>query len=204
MHDIGHLPTGMSEGLIAILYKKKIRTDPRNYRPITLLNSDYKILMRILTNRFAIAVKQFVSATQNGFVPDSFICENIMLLQLLQAFALETDMEALFIFLDMEKAFDRCAWEYLTMALQNLGFPSPTDGSGQYHGFIRYVLLAYSHEYPPLRQLIVNGFLGPKFPIHSGVAQGCPISPLLQAYLDGIPLATATSFLARKIIVKPF
>jgi hypothetical protein len=92
-HDIGHLPAGMSEGLIAILYKKKIRTDPRNYRPITLLNSDYKILMRILTNRFAIAVKQFVSATQNGFVPDSFICENIMLLQLLQAFALETDME---------------------------------------------------------------------------------------------------------------
>ena len=34
----GHLPPGVSEGTISLLYKKKERNDPRNYRPITLLN----------------------------------------------------------------------------------------------------------------------------------------------------------------------
>ena len=72
-------------GTISVLYiKKKDRSDPRNYRPITLLNNDYKFLMRILT------------------------------------------------LLDIEKAFDRCSWEFLQDALAAIGF-------GQ--DFIDYVLL---------------------------------------------------------------
>ena len=73
-------------------------------------------------------------------------------------------------FLDMDKAFDRCSWEFLQDALAAVGF-------GQ--DFIDYVLLAYSHTTPPTRQIYVNGFLGPSFPLGSGVAQGCPLSPLL-------------------------
>ena len=68
--------------------QKKDRSDPRNYRPITLLNNDHKILMRILTQRMNEAVLQFVSRDQNGFVPacvpDGFIAENVLRLQLLQ------------------------------------------------------------------------------------------------------------------------
>ena len=69
----GSFGEGFSAGIISVLYKKKDRNDPRNYRPITLLNSDYKILMRILTRRMNEAVVQFVSSPQNGFVPDSFL-----------------------------------------------------------------------------------------------------------------------------------
>ena len=148
----------MTEGLISVLYKKKDRNDPRNYRPITLLNGDYKILMRILTARLNSAVVQFVSAPQNGFVPGGFIVENILLLQMLQAYAEEEDIEALFIFLDFEKAFDRCSWEYLREAIRCLGFEDDEDGpppwepggdSAHYHPFLRWVLLAYSHDHPP-------------------------------------------------------
>ena len=49
--DGGALPPEMLEGTISVLHKKKKREDPRNYRPITLLNSDYKVLMRALTAR---------------------------------------------------------------------------------------------------------------------------------------------------------
>ena len=52
------------------------------------------------------------------------IVENIILLQLLQAIAEEEDLEALLIFLDFEKAFDRCSWDYLSEAIRNLGFPN--------------------------------------------------------------------------------
>ena len=70
----------------------------------------------------------------------------------------------------MEKAFDRSSWIYLKEALAAIGFDQ---------GFIDYVSLFYSHDNPPTRQLNMNGTLGPKFSLHSGVAQGCPLSPLL-------------------------
>ena len=169
----------MRQGIISVLYKKGARNDPRNYRPITLLNNDYKILMRILTKRMNEAVVQFVSKDQCGFVPDAFIAENTMRLKLLQDYIEEGDQDALFIFLDMEKAFDRCSWEFLIEGLRAVGFGT---------GFIKYVELAYSTNAPPTRQLHVNGFLGPSFPLGSGVAQGCPLSPLLFLII-AVPLA---------------
>ena len=51
----------------------------RNYRPITLLNSDYKIMTRILAKRMLSIVTQFVSDNQIGFVPYTFIAESAML-----------------------------------------------------------------------------------------------------------------------------
>ena len=174
------LPPQMIQGLITVLYKKKDRNDPRNYRPITLLNGDYKILMRILAQRLNIAILQFVSECQNGFVPDGFIAECSMLLTLLKAY-IETDDNdtegAAFIFLDMEKAFDRCSWEFLDMAIQDLGFPNEPNGDP--HPLRQWIQLAYSHDNPPTRQMYVNGYLSKPFPLASGVAQGCPASPLL-------------------------
>ena len=166
----GSLHPTCIEGLISVLYKKKDRDDPRNYRPVTLLNGDYKILTRILTRRMNTAVLQFVSPQQNGFVPGGFLPENIMLLKLLQAHIEKEDEEAFYVFLDMEKAFDRCSWEFLKEGLHAIGF----DDS-----FIDYISLFYSHEHPPTRRINMNGHVGPAFPLNSGVAQGCPISPLL-------------------------
>jgi hypothetical protein len=164
------LPPTMLEGIISVLYKKNDRSDPRNYRPITLLNSDYKIFMRALTARMNEAVVQFVSRDQKGFVPDSFIAECTMRLNLIQAYIEDEDESALFIFLDMEKAFDRCSWDFLIPALRDLGF-------GQ--DFINCISLAYSHTAPPRRRMYVNGYLSDEFSLGSGVAQGCPLSPLL-------------------------
>ena len=103
----GKLPPAVGDGLITLLYKKNARDDPTNYRPITLLNSDYKIMMRVLAKRMNQAVTEFVSDPQTGFVPDSFLPENTMLLKLIQDWADDEDEELYFLFLDMEKAFDR-------------------------------------------------------------------------------------------------
>ena len=169
-HEQGTLPPGVGDGYISLLYKKKERDDPRNYRPITLLNSDYKILMRVLARRMNEAVVQFVSDSQTGFVPDTFLPENTMLLQLLMDWVEEENEEAYLVFLDMEKAFDRCSWTFLIEGLEAIGFDQ---------SFIDVVKLAYSNTSPPKRKIVANGYLGPEFTLHSGVAQGCPLSPLL-------------------------
>lgn len=109
-HTRGRLPLTCTQGLISVLYKKKERDDPRNYRPITLLNGDYKILTRLLTRRMNEAVLQFVSPEQNGFVPGGFIGENTMLLKLIQAYVEDEDSDAAFLFLDMD-VVDKAASE---------------------------------------------------------------------------------------------
>ena len=51
VHAKGKAGENIKSGVISLLYKKKDRRDLRNYRPITLLNGEYKILTRILCRR---------------------------------------------------------------------------------------------------------------------------------------------------------
>ena len=97
-HTDGAIHDSFKEGEIAILYKKKDSRDLRNYRPITLLNVDYKILTKILAKRLARHINEFASQHQNGFVPKRNIFDNIHLTQLTQAYIDELDEEGLIIF----------------------------------------------------------------------------------------------------------
>ena len=78
------LPDYLLQGDIAVLYKKKDRADPRNYRPITLLQGAYKIFTRVLAKRMQTVVHEFVSECQKGFVPKTLIAERTMLLNLIE------------------------------------------------------------------------------------------------------------------------
>ena len=103
-----------------MLYKKGDREDPRNYRPITLLNTDYKIFTRILSKRMSTVVHQFVSESQKGFVPEVFIAEATMLLKLIESHINDEpeDRQGIFLFLDMEKAFDRVSYEFTNQGVR--------------------------------------------------------------------------------------
>lgn len=74
------------------------------------------------------------------------------------------------LFLDMEKAFDRCSWECMLEGLERLGF-GPR--------FTTMVKMMNDEKRTPQRRIYANGYYSEWFPIASGVAQGCPLSPLL-------------------------
>ena len=168
-----------TQGAITILHKKKDRRNIRNYRPIALLNTDYKIFTIILNERLKQVIHHIASQENSGFIPQRFIVENAHLLNMLRARSEELAAHAVppmarfgsaFVSLDQEKAFDRASWEYLDMALHTLNF-------GQ--RFIASTKLMYNPANPPTRQLRINGFVSDFFPIRSGVPQGCAASPLL-------------------------
>ena len=79
------MPDILMEGEISVMYKKKERNDPRNYRPLTMLQNAYKIYTRVIAHRLKNMVHEFVDNCQKGFVPDTFIADATMLLQLIEA-----------------------------------------------------------------------------------------------------------------------
>ena len=174
MHQEGTLTPSMREGNIILLYKKKDPYDIRNYRPITLLNTDYKILAKILVARMKQVMDEFISLPQTGFVPNRVITENSLLCKLIQAYLDETDEEGLFLFLDLEKAFDRCSHDYLNAAVKAAGLGKD---------MLRWIETFYNPDMPMYRRTTVNGHTSHYFPIKSGVAQGCPLSPILFLFI---------------------
>ena len=70
----------------------------------------------------------------------------------------------------MEKAFDRVSYEFTKRGLDAYDFG---------HKFRKWVGMMHDETSPPKRRMYVNGYYSEWFPILSGVAQGCPLSPLL-------------------------
>ena len=69
--DGGSLTSSQVQGTITLLYKGKgSRADPASYRPITLLNTDVKLLAKALTDRWAAHLGTVVDSTHTAFLPD--------------------------------------------------------------------------------------------------------------------------------------
>jgi hypothetical protein len=77
-----------------------------------------------------------------------------------------------FLFLDMEKAFDRVSYEFTKKGLDAYGF------GARFQKWVGMMYM-YNEEKAPRMRMYVNGYYSEWFPILSGVAQGCPLSPLL-------------------------
>ena len=174
----GGLTGSMKQGDIVLIYKKKDPKEIRNYRPITLLNSDYKILTTILAERLKKVCEAAISGPQKGFVPGRQITDLLHQVYLMQEYVDTYDKEALLALLDMEKAFDRCSWEFLKKAMDKIGLEEEIK---------RWIGTIYNEKRPPIRQIKMNGRKSQQFKIGSGVAQGCPLSPLLFLFI-GEPL----------------
>jgi hypothetical protein len=77
------LPAGFLEGVITAIYKSGDVTQPVNYRPITLLNTDYRVLAKVLANRLLKCMGDVISPAQSAFLKGRSIGNNILLLQVL-------------------------------------------------------------------------------------------------------------------------
>jgi hypothetical protein len=75
----GDLPDTMRTSIITLIYKKKDRDDLRNYRPISLLCSDYKIIAKVLAERMKLVLPFNIHKDQTGFLKDRYIGKNISL-----------------------------------------------------------------------------------------------------------------------------
>ena len=166
-YNSGLLPRSQRSALISLLYKKGDRLDTKNWRPISLLCTDYKILSKVLTNRLKQVLASVVAPDQVCSVPGRLASESVRVLQDTIDHACRTGRGGALISLDQEKAFDRVDWSFMHRVLQKMNFgPS----------FRRWVSLLYTQIYS---HVLVNDHVSTPFSIGRGVRQGCPLSPLL-------------------------
>ena len=155
-------------GVLRLIPKKgKDLSNVKNWRPISLLNTDYKLLAHILANRLQKVLPSVISKDQSGYLKGRNISINIRSIFDIIDHVENTKSSGLLAFLDFEKAFDKLNWTFIQKSLQHFGF-------GEH--FREWVTILYTN----IESCIINnGTTSQYFPINSGIRQGCPLSALI-------------------------
>ena len=77
----GSFSPSMQESVTRVIFKKDDPKDLKNWRPISLLNVDYKICSKTLANRLSIVLPSIIHEDQTCSVPGRTIFENLSLLR---------------------------------------------------------------------------------------------------------------------------
>ena len=80
-HNQGQLSISQRRGVISLIPKEDSSLlDLSNWRPITLLNVDYKILAKVIAERIESSLPKLINSDQTGFVKGRYIGQNVRLL----------------------------------------------------------------------------------------------------------------------------
>lgn len=174
--DCEKMSKSMREGVVSLLYKKDDPMLLANYRPLTMLCVDYKILSKAITNRLATVMPYLVGTDQTSGVAGRRISWNIQLHRDILTYIEDRNLSAICVSLDQQKAFDRVNHSFLMRVLSRFGF-------GVH--FMTWIKILYNNINSRVN---VNGNISKEIQQTRGLRQGCPLSALLYV-LYAEPLA---------------
>jgi hypothetical protein len=97
----------MRTAVVKLLFKKGEKNKMSNYRPISLLCADYKMLAKIITERMKPVLTSVIEKAQQGFIKDGNIVGSLILVKEIIEYCNEENVEGALILMDFKKAYDR-------------------------------------------------------------------------------------------------
>ena len=167
-YDKGSMSQSMRTCIITCLPKgNKDRKFLKNWRPISLLSSIYKLMYGVIANRLRNTLDTIICNTQTGFLSGRQISDNTRLIYDLMHIAEKKKLTGMLMLIDFEKAFDSISWNFLHNTLLFFGYSQ---------SFIKWIKMFNNNIEAYVLQC---GKLSPKITIGRDCRQGDPISSYL-------------------------
>ncbi|GJY05566.1 RNA-directed DNA polymerase, eukaryota [Tanacetum coccineum] len=116
------IPNGCNSSFISLIPKTIDAKMVKDFRPISLIGSLYKIIAKILANRLVVVLGDIVNEIQSAFVVDRQILDGPFILNELFQWCKSKKKHSLIFKVDFEKAYDSVRWDYLDDVLKKFGF----------------------------------------------------------------------------------
>ena len=169
-----HAPSQYQAVIVLIEKMGKDKRYIRNWRPISLLNVDTKILSKALASLLKKVIAQLISHDQTAYVPKRNICESIKLTSDLFEYADSHPISACMVTADIEKAFDSVDHNFLFATLKKFGLGPE---------FISWVRVLIKKKKKQESCIINNGKTTKYFSLYRGTRQGDPLSAFYSSVL---------------------
>jgi hypothetical protein len=170
--DTGTQPTSWAQIVISVLPKEQDSYSTHKFRPIFLLNTDYKMVMRVWANRLGPILANKIGHHQCGFIPGRDGRENIINVQMIINLLNAKNEEGTVAFLDQEKAFDMVSFTTINTIFTKLNWPER---------FKSLLATVYKENHIRAKVRANRTTSTNDFAVNSGTRQGCPLSPLIYA-----------------------
>ncbi|XP_056841874.1 uncharacterized protein LOC130495007 [Raphanus sativus] len=164
----GFLPKATNSTILSLVPKFTGASKVSDYRPISCLNTLYKVISRLLVRRLKPILQNLILPNQTAFVEGRLLVENTVLAsELVNGYHKNRGSKRITIKVDIAKAFDTLSWDFLFAALESLELPAP------------FVRLLRACICTPSFMVGYNGTVSGYFKGKRGLRQGDPLSPYL-------------------------
>ncbi|KAK3205341.1 hypothetical protein Dsin_019387 [Dipteronia sinensis] len=165
----GSFPIELNKTLIALVLKIPSLIDMTHIRLISLCNTTYKIISKVIVTRLTKLMHNLICPNQLAFVPGRQIQDNIIVAQeVLHKFKIMKGNKCLFSWkIDLSKAYDRLQWNFIREVIVE------ADLKGSFVDLIMWCVSTVRYR------AVLNGEVTETFTPGCGIRQGDPLSPYL-------------------------
>ncbi|GKA40994.1 RNA-directed DNA polymerase, eukaryota, partial [Tanacetum coccineum] len=161
------IPKGCNSSFVALIPKTLNANFVKDFRPISLIGSIYKIIAKILANHLVGVLDDIVNEVQSAFIADRQILDGPFILNEVIQWCKTKKKQVLIFKVDFEKAYDSVRWDFLDEVLRKFGF------GDKWCKWIQCCLNSSRGS------ILVNGSPTEEFQFGKGLKQGDPLSPFL-------------------------